>query len=129
MCIQIRKYLYMLKIRIGSVPTNAMLFEDDLGIREEIRDKASCINTPMEICIRETWTHVSRHNTEYMPPSNTNYTVKVSEEEIPSTNKFNFLGSIFPAEEGQKEIARTYFDCHGINREKRRVLFVTRKCR
>ena len=46
----------MLKIRIGTVPTNAMLFEDDLGMREEIRDKASYINTPMEICIRETWT-------------------------------------------------------------------------
>ena len=45
-----------------------------------------------------------------MPPSNTNYTVKVSEEEIPSTNTFNLFGSIFLAE------GRTEGDCKNILR-------------
>ena len=45
-----------------------------------------------------------------MPPSNTNDTVKVSEEEIPSTNTFNFFGSVFLAE------GRTEGDCKNILR-------------
>ena len=60
-----------------------------------------------------------------MSPSNTNDTVKLGEEEIPSTHT---LAPSLPPREGRNEIARTEFDCHGTNGEKRRVLFVTRKC-
>ena len=35
-----------------------------------------------------------------MPPSNTNDAVKLGEEEIPCTNTFKYLGSIFAAEGG-----------------------------
>ena len=37
-------------------------------------------------------------NIECMLPSNTNDTVKLGEEEIPSTNTFKYLGSMFAAE-------------------------------
>ena len=38
-----------------------------------------------------------------MPPSNTNYAVKLAEEEIPCTNTFKNRGSIFAAEGGRTE--------------------------
>ena len=42
-----------------------------------------------------------------MPPSNKKDTVKFGEEEIPSTNNFQYMCYIFAS-----EIARTEFDCH-----------------
>ena len=56
----------------------------------------------------------------------TNYTVELGEEEIPSANTSNYIDSIFAAEGG------TEGDCKnrvGINGVKRRVIFVTRKSR
>ena len=54
--------------------------------------------------------------------------LKLGEEEIPCTNTFKYIGSIFAAGGGTEQIARTECDCHGINGEKRRVSFATRKC-
>ena len=72
-------------------------------------------------------TYYSYVDKRIVPPSNINDAVKLGEEEIPCTNTFKYIGSIFAAE-GQKHIARTECDCHGINGEKRRVSFATRKC-
>ena len=58
-----------------------------------------------------------------MPHSNTNDTVELGEEEIPSTNT---LAPSLGPRKGQTEIARTEFDCHGINGEKQRVLVMRR---
>ena len=69
--------------------------------------------------------NISRQKTEYTPPSNTNDTVKLGEEETPS----NTLAPYWGLRDDKKEIARTEFDCHAVNGEKRRVLFEIRKCR
>ena len=57
----------------------------------------------------------------YLPRS------KVGEEEIPSRNTFKYIGSIWRLREGQKEIARTELNCHGVNGEKQRVSLLSQE--
>ena len=74
------------------------LFADDLVICEYTRDKAEYQLERWRDVLERHVLNVSRQKTEYMPPSNTNYAVKLGEENIPCTNTFKYLGSIFAAE-------------------------------
>ena len=77
-----------------------MFFADDLVICEDTRDKAEYRLERWRDVLARHGLNVSRQKTEYVPPSNTNDAVKLGEEEIPCTNKFKYLGSIFAAEGG-----------------------------
>ena len=77
-----------------------MLFADDLVICEDTRDKAEYPLERWRDVFERHGLKVSRKRTAYMPPSNTNDAVKLGEEEIPCTNTFKYIGSIFAAEGG-----------------------------
>ena len=95
--------LDLLTESIGTYPPNSMLFADDclvLVIFEDTRDKADYQLERWRDGLERHGLKVSRQKTEYMPSSNTNDAVKLGEEEIPCTNTFKYLGSIFAAEGG-----------------------------
>ena len=116
--------LYVLTESIGTDPPNAMLFADDLVICEDTRDKAEYQLERWRDVLERHGLNVSWQKTEYMSPSNTNDAVKKYYVRIHSS----ILAPSLRLREGQKQIARTECECHGINGEKRRVSFATRKC-